>query len=151
MSADGKLKPVSPDEADDYCLDEQVGYLLRLAYQRHAILFQEQAILGLTPTQFAALVRLGEVGQCSQNMLGRLTAMDVATIKGVIGRLHKRGLVTLANDPTDKRRTLISLNDDGKAILGDLHDMGRAVTEDTLSRLSAADQRTFLRLLKKLT
>lgn len=151
MSADGKLKPVLSEDADDYCLDEQVGYLLRLAYQRHATLFQEQAILGLTPTQFAALVRLGEVGQCSQNMLGRLTAMDVATIKGVIGRLHKRGLVTLANDPTDKRRTLISLNDEGRAILDDLHDMGRTVTKETLSRLSAADQGTFLRLLKKLT
>ena len=151
MSGKQKTKSIPSEDDDDYCLDEQVGYLLRLAYQRHAILFQELAILGLTPTQFATLVRLGEVGQCSQNMLGRLTAMDVATIKGVIGRLDKRGLVSLASDPTDKRRTLITLNEQGKSVLGDLHEMGRAVTSETLSRLSAADQRTFLRLLKKLT
>jgi len=30
---------------------------------------------------------LTETGPCSQNLLGRLTAMDVATIKGVIDRL----------------------------------------------------------------
>jgi len=46
--------------------------------------------LELTPTQFAALARLRELGDTTQNQLGRLTAMDPATIQGVIQRLLLR-------------------------------------------------------------
>ncbi|MTI02946.1 MarR family winged helix-turn-helix transcriptional regulator, partial [Roseibium sp. RKSG952] len=79
------------DSDDSYLLDSQVGYLLRLANQRHASIFQSHTLEGLTPTQFAALVRIAELGKCSQNRLGRLAAMDVATIKGVVDRLKQKG------------------------------------------------------------
>ena len=68
-------------------LDDQVGFVLRQAQQRHTTIFAAEMIEGLTPTQWAALAKLREVGACSQNHLGRLTAMDAATIKGVIDRL----------------------------------------------------------------
>ena len=45
-----------------YTLDAQIGYLLRLASQRHAAIFQAHTIDGLTAQQFAALVRIGEAG-----------------------------------------------------------------------------------------
>lgn len=142
----------SEDQAteDRYVLDEQVGYLLRLASQRHAVIFQENAILNLTPTQFAALVRLAELGETSQNELGRRTAMDVATIKGVVDRLRAKGLVQVRADPTDKRRTLISIHQAHRGLTEELHDSGQTITRRTLEPLSAAEQRTFLRLLKKL-
>ena len=70
-----------------YRLDEQVGFVLRQAQQRHTTLFSELMIEDLTPTQWAALAKLAERGPQSQNQLGRLTAMDAATIKGVIERL----------------------------------------------------------------
>ena len=49
----------------------------------------------LTPTQWAALAKLRELGDCSQNHLGRLTAMDAATIKEVVDRLTVRGFTTV--------------------------------------------------------
>ena len=100
------------DPKEQYLLEEQVGYLMRLAGQRHATIFQSLAPFGLTPTQFSALVKLLEVGECSQNELGRKTAMDVATIKGVVDRLRQRDLVVVRPDPADKRRSLISLSQD---------------------------------------
>ena len=42
----------------DYLLEEQVGYLLRIAYQRHSAIFQSRTINGLTATQFSAMLRL---------------------------------------------------------------------------------------------
>ena len=65
-------------------LEEQAGHILRRAHQRHAAIFQE--LIGdsqLTPLQFAALARLRDLGEVSQNQLGRLTAMDAATMQGV--------------------------------------------------------------------
>lgn len=133
-----------------YRLDDQVGYLLRLASQRHAALFAGRFGPDLTPTQFAALARLAEMGACSQNELGRQTAMDVATIKGVIDRLRAKGLVVHTSDPGDKRRSMLSLSPKGTAMMADLHAAGFSVTDDTLVPLNDAEQETFLSLLRKL-
>ncbi len=83
-----------------YRLDDQIGFILRQANQRYAALFANGIGNGLAPTQWAALVRLGETGPCPQNQLGRLTAMDAATIKGVVERLDKRGLIQRSADRT---------------------------------------------------
>ena len=135
----------------DYRLEDQVGYILRLASQRHAVLFQNKAPDGLTPTQFSALVRLAEVGTCSQNLLGRLVSMDVATIKGVIDRLKAKGLVSVSLDKTDLRRTTIVPTQKALDMIGDLHRTGFAVTEGTLAPLNQRERETLLRLLQKIT
>ena len=133
-----------------YVLDDQVGYLLRLASQRHAAIFQAHTIEGLTATQFAALVRISEKGKCSQNHLGRLAAMDVATIKGVVDRLRDKGLTLTEPDPADKRRTLISLSPVGAALVERMQKVGRRITAETLAPLTASEQRSLNRLLRKI-
>ena len=100
----------------DYNLDKQVGFIMRLASQRHTGVFADLINDDLTPTQFAALVKLQEVGGCSQNKLGRQTAMDAATIKGVVGRLVKRGFVETRKDPDDVRRLLVELTTEGQKV-----------------------------------
>lgn len=137
-------------EHEAYVLDEQVGYLLRLANQRHAVVFHQIVPFGLTPTQFAALVKLAELGQCSQNELGRRTAMDVATIKGVIERLRKKGLVEVDTDPRDKRRAILSIPQGKVAIIPELIDAGHRISDATLSPLRASERKSLLRLLRKL-
>lgn len=133
-----------------YVLEDQVGYLLRLASQQHAVIFQKHAIDNLTPTQFSTILRVAEVGEVSQNHLGRLTAMDVATIKGVVDRLKAKGLAQSTSDPNDKRRSIISLTKKGEAMVLDLKAMGHEITDETLAPLDAAERQTFLRLLRKL-
>jgi len=134
-----------------YILDTQVGYLLRLANQRHAAIFQTNTLEGLTAQQFAALVRIGEEGTVSQNRLGRLAAMDVATIKGVVDRLRHKGLTRAAADPNDKRRMLISLTEEGTDLLERMRAIGRKISDETLAPLSKEEQTTFLALLIRLT
>lgn len=138
------------DLDEDYRLDEQVGYLLRLAMQRHAGIFQARAPGGLTPTQFAAMIRLSEEGSCSQNQLGRLAAMDIATIKGVVDRLRQKGLVRTQASREDRRRSVISLTAAGERMIDELKEAGAEISGETLARLSAAEARTLVRLLGKL-
>lgn len=149
-----KADEILADDAptgETYLLDAQIGYLLRLANQRHALIFQEHSILDLTPTQFSAMIRLVDEGECSQNELGRRTAMDVATIKGVVDRLRAKGLVSLKPDPKDKRRTTISATAPDADLRDRLHEMGRTITEQTLAPLTGAERATLLRLLSRLT
>jgi DNA-binding MarR family transcriptional regulator len=134
-----------------YILDEQVGYLMRLANQRHTAIFHENMSNRLTPTQFSALVRLAEIGSSSQNELGRLTSMDVATIKGVVDRLSVRNLIELAEDGNDRRRISISLSDQGRALVGGVQSLGLAVSAQTLAPLSPNERKTLIQLLRKIT
>lgn len=134
-----------------YHLDSQIGYLLRMASQRHANIFQHHSVLSLTPTQFAALIRVSEVGECSQNHLGRLTSMDVATIKGVVGRLQRKDLVTLRADPKDKRRTIIALSSKAVAMLDQLYDIGTDISDETLRPLTNSEKTRLVRILKKIS
>ncbi len=134
-----------------YRLEAQIGHLLRRAHQRATAIFQaEIGDANVTPTQFAALVRLLEAGETSQNRLGRLTAMDPATIQGVTRRLVERRLIESRPDPDDRRRTLLRLTEGGRALVARLLPNGPRVSAATLAPLDAAEQRTLLALLKRL-
>lgn len=135
----------------DYTLDDQVGYLLRLASQRHAAIFQRHSIDQLTPTQFTTLIRISEHREASQNRLGRLAAMDVATIKGVVDRLRAKGLVQSRPDPTDKRRSIITLTEKGAALVAELKAVGQTITDETLAPLTPQERRTLTNLLRKIS
>jgi DNA-binding MarR family transcriptional regulator len=143
--------PRAGGETDDYRLEEQVGHLLRRAHQRHTAIFQDgMGDLQLTPTQFAALAKVHDLGQASQNQLGRLTAMDPATIQGVIQRLEARKLIERSPDPNDRRCTVLRLTDKGKSLAKDAIVQARAITGATLAPLTAAERQAFLALLRKL-
>jgi DNA-binding MarR family transcriptional regulator len=147
----GKLKLVEAEAGagEGYRLHEQVGFILRKANQRHIAIFAKH-IGDLTPPQFAALARLAEIGEASQNQLGAMVAMDAATIKGVIDRLKARGLVTLAAHSEDRRRLVVSLSDQGKAMIERLLPLAERITVETLEPLNARETATFLKLLARL-
>jgi MarR family transcriptional regulator, lower aerobic nicotinate degradation pathway regulator len=133
-----------------YVLDEQIGFILRQVSQRHAVIFARDIGADLTPTQWAALAKLAETGPCSQNQLGRLTAMDVATIKGVIDRLTARGLTETSSDPADGRRLRVNLTRSGQQLAERLAANALAVSRETLAPLDSRDRETLVALLTKL-
>jgi DNA-binding MarR family transcriptional regulator len=136
---------------EPYRLEAQVGHLLRRAHQRHvAIFIAEMGEDGPTPTQFAALAKLAEAKEVSQNHLGRLTGMDPATTKGVVSRLMERGLVERAADPSDQRRLKLRLSPEGQALVARLLDKARAATAATLAPLSPSEQRRLVFLLGRI-
>jgi len=141
---------ITPHAPGGYVLDDQVGYLLRVASQRHVAIFQDHAPDGLTPTQFSALIRIGELGTCSQNHLGRMISVDVATIKGVVDRLKRKGLVQLASDPKDKRRTVISLTEPSKSMIAGLQQAGHRISDETLHPLTEEERQALVQLLRRL-
>ena len=135
--------------ASTYQLDDQVGYKLRLASQRHLEIFSRH-LPEMTPTQFSILVRLSEIGEVSQNQLGRLVAMDAATTKGVVTRLIDRGFVQSRQDGEDLRRLQISLTGEGQKVIKAGIEKARAITRETTERLTPRELARLLALLDKL-
>jgi MarR family transcriptional regulator, lower aerobic nicotinate degradation pathway regulator len=133
-----------------YVLDEQIGFILRQVSQRHAAIFGRDIGADLTPTQWAALAKLAETGACSQNQLGRLTAMDVATIKGVIDRLTARGLTETSADPEDGRRLRVSLTRAGQQLAEKVAANALAISRETLAPLDPRERELLVALLSRL-
>ena len=145
----GRAAP-EPSLLEGYRLEDQVGFHLRRAMQRHSAIFSERMAAELTGTQWAALVKVAELGCVSQNHLGRETAMDAATIKGVVDRLLKRGFVATAPDPGDGRRMRVSITREGRAAVARGVAAATSITADTLKPLDAAERRQLLELLGRI-
>ena len=132
-----------------YRLEDQIGFKLRLANQRHLEIFAAE-MPDLTPPQFAVMAKLAAEGTLSQNHLGRLVAMDAATTKGVVDRLLRKGFVETIPSPTDRRRLEISLTEAGRAFLARAVPVAARISERTARNLSARDLDRLLTLLDKL-
>ena len=146
MEADETL----PEGVTEYRVDQQIGFFLRQANQRHVAIFTNRMGDRLTTTQWAALSKLKEIQPTSQNQLGRETAMDVATVKGVVDRLVARNLIQTAPDPRDGRRLILSLTAEGEAALVRNVGTARAITEETLSPLTSGERMILIELLTKI-
>jgi DNA-binding MarR family transcriptional regulator len=154
-------KPRKPAEVEDadpearhaagYVLEDQVGFLLRCAHQRATETFNAvMAEFSITPTQFAALAKLDDLQAVSQNQLGRLTAMDPATISGVIGRLTTRGYVQASPDPKDARVAMLGLTPAGKAAITAMRAVAADVSRKTLEPLTADEAAALVTALAKI-
>jgi MarR family transcriptional regulator, lower aerobic nicotinate degradation pathway regulator len=134
-----------------YRLEDQVGFLLRRAYQRASSnLIDRIGPYDLTAPQFATLARLYERGTLSQNLLGRLVAMEPANIRDVVLRLKKRRLVMTRRDPDDGRLILVSLTPSGMSLIKELLPIEIECTAKTLAGLNANEKRLLYELLGRL-
>ena len=140
----------SSDPIRTYVLEDHVGFLLRRAIQRHAVIFGEQMGTGLTPTQFAALIKTVQLGRVTQNLLGRHTAMDPATIQGVVRRLTERGFIRREVDPMDRRSAVLFPTETAIAAMRVAVDAMRVISERTLAPLDQSERDELSRLLAKL-
>ena len=140
---------IDPVTSETYQLSDQVGFNLRRANQRHVAIFTRH-VDGLTPTQFATLARLRELGPISQNKLGRLTAMDSATIKGVVRRLKTKGYVISKADKNDQRLRLVELTEAGRHKIDLAYNQAMLARKETMDPLTEDEARLFEHLLAKL-
>ncbi|MGB5871119.1 MAG: MarR family transcriptional regulator [Albidovulum sp.] len=140
---------MSDDQDQEYNLEDQVGFKLRLANQRHLEIFARM-MPDVTSTQFAVLAKLSASGPLSQNHLGRLVGMDAATTKGVVERLRKKDLVAITASTTDGRRLNISLTQAGRDFAAHATNIALDISRLTCEKLTPREQRKLLELLDKL-
>lgn len=134
-----------------YRFSEQVGFLLRRAYQRHLAIFQANTFdAHLTAVQFSTLCALCDRGPQSQGELVRATSVDQATIRGIIARLKERGLIVQSRDSADARKLVIAITPDGADLVRRTIPQAASVTELTLAPLNPAERLALLHTLRLL-
>ena len=132
-----------------YRLEDQIGFKLRLANQKHLEVFTRM-MPDVTPTQFAVLAKLLEENTISQNQLGRLVGMDAATTKGVVDRLRAKGHVRRTKSTSDMRRLEISLTAEGRAFAEQAVQTATEISATTAQNLTRRELDRLLELLDKL-
>lgn len=92
---------------------------------------REQSEVGdLTPSQVSVLLRLEKDGPATASSLARAEGMRPQSIVPIIATLESAGLVAGAPDPTDGRRTILSLTPACRTWV----EQGRAARQDWLTR-----------------
>lgn len=149
IAAPAATKPVSSQAV--FTLDAQVGFLLRRAHQRACTIFADaMSRFDLTPTQFAVLARIDEMGPMSQSQLERQTALEPGELLNVVGRLHRRGLIRPRPSPLDPRLIQLELTADSLAIIADVKAAAAKIATKTLAPLSPQDAQTLKELLERI-
>ncbi|KKX28407.1 MarR family transcriptional regulator [Rhizobium sp. LC145] len=73
--------------------------------------------IGLTNGQFSLMMSLNRPQPASMGSVVNVLAMDRTTLTAALKVLERRGLVKTAVDPKDRRGKLLSLTDEGMALL----------------------------------
>jgi DNA-binding MarR family transcriptional regulator len=106
---------------------------------------------GLTSGQFSLMMSLNQPRPPSMGAIAALLAMDRTTLTANLKPLERRGLVTTAVDPEDRRGRLVSLTQAGRAALRCALPIWRRAHGEIDRLLSAAEGRTLRGGLRSLT
>jgi len=156
FNASGKtliMRTKPPVEASRPIVDlgDLPGHHIRRLHQiAVAIFLQETEAAGVTPVQYAVLQAAANQPGIDQRTLARSVGLDTSTTAGVIDRLEARGLLQRDSSPDDRRVRLLSLTDDGRALLAAVWPAMQRAQERILEPLHKAERKEFMRMVRTL-
>jgi DNA-binding MarR family transcriptional regulator len=124
------------------------GFLIRRAHQISVALFlEETASLGITTTQYGAMVILRARRNLDQVGLAKLVGIDRSTTALVVGKLEVMGYVIRDDDPADRRRKMLVLTKAGHDALDRIAAPAKRARKRALNAFTQQQAKTFLDLL----
>ena len=135
-----------------YKFSDQIGHLLRRAYQRHVAIFKETVPdEQLTAAQFVVLCAVSDRGSCDVSEIVAATAIDEPSVRGIVERLKWRELLNAEHAPGDARRTQVSLTTTGQALVNQTVPIAEQISELTFGDLDDEERATLSALLRKIS
>ncbi len=141
----------SPSTNKRYALDQALGFWLHLVHHRsRAAADRVLGEHGVTPEQWALLVRLWAEDDVSQVDLAGSTFRDKPSVTRMIDGLEAHGYVVRARNSSDRRSHRIVLTRKGRELEGVLVPKVRAFVERWTRGISKHDLDVTLRTLRAL-
>jgi DNA-binding MarR family transcriptional regulator len=134
-----------------YDLDTAIGFWLHLVHHKvRATAERELASSGVTPEQWAILVRLWQSDDVSQAELVNATFRDKPSVSRLLDGLEAAGYVARARNPDDRRSHRIILTSRGRALEAELVPRMRAFIARWTRTVPPRDLETTVRTLRAL-
>ncbi|WP_432533083.1 MarR family winged helix-turn-helix transcriptional regulator [Kineococcus arenarius] len=130
--------------------DDEVFHVVRRLLQEHTARWQVE-LPGLTKPQYAVLRAVQAQPGLEQSALATAAISTKATLAEMLQRLEHRGLIERRGDPGDGRRRCVHLTAEGSRVLQDAEPLARRVDASFTGRLSAAEHRTLVELLGRMS
>jgi DNA-binding MarR family transcriptional regulator len=102
---------------------------------------------GVTALQYTALSVLERRPTMSASDLARASFVRAQSTADLVAALTRRGLIERSVDPSNRRRLLISLTEEGYAFLAEYDPLVAEVEEQMLRELAPAEREDFRRFL----
>ncbi len=106
--------------------------------------------LNISSAQIIILVTIRTHGQCKIKSVAKERGISPPTATGLIDRLVRSGHVRRSPDPEDRRVVMVSLTKKGENMVENYLGTIRDVWKNILARLTAEEQKQYLRILKKI-
>ena len=136
----------------EYRVTDQVGHLLRRAYQRHTAIFQAVVPASqLSASQFVVLCAVRDHPDATIGQIVSVTAMDEPAVRGIVERLKWSGKVACAHEPGDKRHATVALTEQGQRTVAETLPHAQQITELTFGDLNADERRQLTHLLRRIS
>ena len=106
----------------------------------------------VTPSQVRAIrvLAIHDSGGVRSKDLAEHLRIAPRSATEVVDALEEKGLVTRSPDPGDRRATLVSLSDRGRALAEEVRRTRGVASEQLLERLTQTDREDLARILRKL-
>jgi len=136
----------------EYRFSDQIGHLLRRAYQRHVAIFQQTVPDSqLTAAQFVVLCSVRDGGSCEIADIVKATAIEEDSVRGIVERLKWRKLLAVEHPPGDARTMSVTLTPEGKTMVEQTVPFAKEISELTFGQLTADERVAIVGLLRKIS
>ncbi len=130
---------------------DSLGYQLGLLNRLYDRCLQDALKeFGVAPGQFAPLVMLFEEDGLTQAELCRRINVEQPTMANTLDRMERDGLIKRKADADDRRRSHVFLTSRAKDIQAQVMEAARAVSNRTVTRMSASEQDEMFRLVARM-
>jgi DNA-binding MarR family transcriptional regulator len=132
---------------------ERLPLELRAAYLAlHRCSDMQFGKLGVTADQFVLLSTLARGGHAlTQRELAARMPSDPSTVRAMLVLLEGRGFVSRNTHPTDGRARTVALTESGQRKFRQIFKAGQTIRDQMVSSLSAAETRSLVRLLRRVS
>ena len=103
----------------------------------------------LTLSQFGVLEALYHVGDLTVGEVKEKILSSDGTIPVVVKNLEKRGLLFRKQDPQDKRKSILSLTEQGKKVISEAYPVNEKMIRDQMSVWTREEKKQLSVLLRK--
>jgi DNA-binding MarR family transcriptional regulator len=149
--AAGRTAPTpAVEEVDTRFLETLLGYNARRAALAVIDVFLERmAPFELKPVDFSVLSLVAHNPGITSRQLCTTLGILPPNLVGMVNALEKRELIVRKPHPRDGRAMGLQLTPAGQKLMRDAERTAAALEADVAARLTAAEQRTLITLLKK--
>lgn len=127
-----------------------IGHLLRRCHQVNAAIWHATVGAALTAPQYAVLAVVAAIGESDMQTVGAISALDKATMTGVVRRLEANGWIKRSADPGDRRRRTLALTPSATLALRQISTLLQPARDEFLAPVPLGERDRLMLLLRQL-